>query len=93
MYYRTGTYTELNRNDAKFVDIIHTDRGLIGGPTSSGHAGLTQFEKNRNKNFHFNHTDFYPNGGGRPQPRCGNAIWQFVSLAVGGTFNSIEKKR
>ncbi|KAJ6635728.1 Endothelial lipase [Pseudolycoriella hygida] len=65
MYYGTGEYLELNRNDAKFVDIIHTDGGIIGGPTSSGHA------------------DFYPNNGRRPQPRCGNAFWQFLSIAFG----------
>lgn len=68
MYYGTNKYVELNKNDAKFVDIIHTDRGIIGAPISSGHA------------------DFYPNGGRRPQPRCGNTFWQFVSLAVGGIF-------
>ncbi|KAG4079267.1 hypothetical protein HA402_006990 [Bradysia odoriphaga] len=65
MYYGTSNHVELNRADARFVDIIHTDMGIAGGPTSSGHA------------------DFYPNGGRRPQPRCGLALWQFLSLAIG----------
>ena len=46
MYYGTSKYIELNRGDAKFVDIIHTDRGIIGGPTSSGHAGLRSYSDN-----------------------------------------------
>lgn len=40
MYYGTSSHVALNRNDAKFVDIIHTDQGIIGAPISSGHAGL-----------------------------------------------------
>lgn len=38
MYYGTNKYTELNRDDALFVDIIHTDMGILGGPRSSGSA-------------------------------------------------------
>lgn len=64
LYYDLGDNEELNKNDAKFVDIIHTDKGICGGPISTGHA------------------DFYPNGGGRPQPMCGDSFWQFASLIV-----------
>lgn len=62
LYYDTADNEELNKNDAKFVDIIHTDAGVLGGPTSTGHA------------------DFYPNGGKRPQPMCGSALWQLLSI-------------
>jgi len=65
MYYCNGKYVELNKNDCKFVDIIHSDKGMTGGATSSGHA------------------DFYPNGGSRPQPGCGNTAWQYFSTIVG----------
>lgn len=46
----TETVVRLDRNDAKFVDVVHTDtlpitRGGLGMPTAIGHV------------------DFYPNGG------------------------------
>ncbi|KAJ8968060.1 hypothetical protein NQ314_002499 [Rhamnusium bicolor] len=43
----------LNKNDADFVDIIHTCAGFLGMKQPIGHV------------------DFYPNGGGPPQPGCG----------------------
>lgn len=46
----TDILVRLDRNDAKFVDVVHTDtlpltRGGLGMPTAIGHV------------------DFYPNGG------------------------------
>lgn len=42
----------LSKNDADFVDVIHTDMGVLGTTQALGHI------------------DFYPNGGGHPQPTC-----------------------
>ncbi|KAK0094963.1 hypothetical protein PV326_009558 [Microctonus aethiopoides] len=42
----------LDPTDAKFVDVIHTNKGVYGMLQTCGHA------------------DFFPNGGGAPQPGC-----------------------
>ncbi|VEN50594.1 unnamed protein product, partial [Callosobruchus maculatus] len=44
--------TNLNVDDAEFVDIIHTCAGFLGSTQMLGHV------------------DFFPNGGGPPQPGC-----------------------
>lgn len=36
--YYDGINKELNKKDANFVDIIHSDAGIFGGSTSTGHA-------------------------------------------------------
>lgn len=38
LFYNSSNNKELNKEDAKFVDIIHTDAGIFGGPVSTGHA-------------------------------------------------------
>lgn len=50
IFYPTGCY--LTSKDAKWVDVIHTDKGGYGTPLSTGT------------------TDYYVNGGTRPQPDC-----------------------
>lgn len=54
LFYKSSKNHHLNKNDAKFVDIMHTDCGSVGMgfPISTGHA------------------DFWPNGGKATQPRC-----------------------
>lgn len=38
LYYGTADNKELYKNDAARVDIIHSDKGICGGPTSTGHV-------------------------------------------------------
>lgn len=36
MFYLMKLFTPLNKNDAEFVDVIHTDAWLYGAPFSTG---------------------------------------------------------
>lgn len=36
MYYRNRFVTPLNKNDAEFVDVIHTDSNFFGAPVETG---------------------------------------------------------
>lgn len=63
----TGTYHEvrLDRTDAKFVDVIHTD----ANPYTSGGLGMIP---------RIGHVDFYPNGG-YDNPGCDRQLQEYLS--------------
>lgn len=54
MFTKTSENHHLNKNDANFVDIIHTDAGRSGAGSSLSEG----------------HADFWPNGGKGNHPRC-----------------------
>ena len=78
----TDTSVRLDKSDAKFVDVIHSD----GSSTLELGLGLMQAS---------GHVDFYPNGG-KKQPNCpatGNkiimAVFNLVSFDLQGVEDSV----
>ena len=58
------TYRKLSKNDANFVDIIHSNSGAFPQAASLWDP--------------LGHQDFYPNGG-YDQPGCSNTFWDYIS--------------
>ncbi|XP_063705168.1 pancreatic lipase-related protein 2 [Culicoides brevitarsis] len=62
---KTDPLVRLDRTDADYVDVIHTDAKPF---VSSGGLGLAE---------PIGHVDFYPNGG-HTQPGCNQGVGQFI---------------
>uniref|UniRef100_A0A1A9X5G7 Lipase domain-containing protein n=1 Tax=Glossina brevipalpis TaxID=37001 RepID=A0A1A9X5G7_9MUSC len=62
LFAETHSIVRLDRSDAHFVDVIHTDGNLLGG------LGLYQ---------RLGHVDFYPNGG-MDNPGCDGRLQEYM---------------
>lgn len=66
----------LDKNDARFVDVVHTDtvpitRGGLGMPSPIGHV------------------DFYPNGG-KDNPGCDRPVEHYIEQEAGSFFWGVQ---
>lgn len=77
LFAQTETVVRLDRTDAKFVDIIHSDASSF---VSEGGLGL--FEA-------IGHVDFYPNGGYN-QPGCNQNMQHYMNQHDGSFFYGIQ---
>lgn len=73
----SDTLVSLDRNDAMFVDVIHSDtlpitRGGLGMPNPIGHL------------------DFYPNGGFN-NPGCDASVDWYINQEQGSFFNGVQQ--
>lgn len=73
----TDPIVRLDRNDARFVDVVHTDtlpitRGGLGMPAAIGHV------------------DFYPNGGYN-NPGCDRPVEHYIAQEEGSFFWGVQQ--
>lgn len=74
----TDLIVRLDRTDAKFIDIIHTDARPF---VPSGGLGMRDA---------IGHVDFYPNGGYN-NPGCNQKMDHFIELEKGSFFWGVQQ--
>jgi pancreatic triacylglycerol lipase len=77
-FHDVGPLVRLDRSDAKYVDIIHTDGARF---VSDGGLGLYEATA---------HVDFYPNGGWK-QPGCDKPMTSFIEQQKGSFFWGMQQ--
>uniref|UniRef100_A0A1B0FEN7 Lipase domain-containing protein n=1 Tax=Glossina morsitans morsitans TaxID=37546 RepID=A0A1B0FEN7_GLOMM len=75
LFAETHGVVRLDRSDAHFVDIIHTDGNLLGG------LGLYQ---------RLGHVDFYPNGG-MDNPGCDGRLQEYMRNSENTIIENMQK--
>ncbi|XP_077284390.1 pancreatic lipase-related protein 2 [Arctopsyche grandis] len=74
---KVANVVRLEKSDAKFVDIVHTDASLfIKG-------GLGLFES-------IGHIDYFPNGGSN-QPGCNQGMMEYLNAQQGSIFRTLRQ--
>ncbi|GAB0094042.1 pancreatic triacylglycerol lipase [Sergentomyia squamirostris] len=77
LFHQVDPIVRLDRTDAKFVDIIHSD----AKPFTSGGLGISQV---------IGHLDFFPNGGFN-QPGCKEDMATYVEQEGGSFFWGVQQ--
>lgn len=75
LFAETESIVRLDRSDADFVDVIHTDGNLLGG------LGLYQ---------RIGHVDFYPNGG-MDMPGCDAKLQDYMRNRQNSIFANMQQ--
>ncbi|XP_061394239.1 pancreatic triacylglycerol lipase-like [Musca vetustissima] len=74
LFAETDPIVRLDRSDAHFVDVIHTDANIVGG------LGLYQ---------RVGHVDFYPNGGVE-MPGCDVKLQEYMKNRQNSVFENMQ---
>ena len=75
LFAETDAIVRLDRSDAHFVDVIHTDANMLGG------LGLYQ---------RIGHVDFYPNGG-MDNPGCDGKLQDYMRKRQNSLFANMQE--